>query len=136
MKKYLNVAFIYAIAAMIGGVFYREFTKFNEFTGDTVLGKVHTHLFILGMMMFMLIALFAKDINFEKDVKQKKFMYYYNFGLILMVIMMIVRGILQVLNTNLSKGVDSAISGIAGIGHILFATGIFLLFNILKRNTK
>lgn len=45
MKKYLNISLIYAIAAMVGGVFYREFTKWNGFTGMTALGKVHTHLF-------------------------------------------------------------------------------------------
>ena len=33
MKKYINTAFIYAIAAMAGGVFYREFTKGNGFEG-------------------------------------------------------------------------------------------------------
>ena len=27
MKKYLNLSLAYAIAAMAGGVFYREFTK-------------------------------------------------------------------------------------------------------------
>ena len=31
MKKYINIAFIYAISAMVGGVVYREFTKFNGF---------------------------------------------------------------------------------------------------------
>ena len=49
-KKYFNLALIYATAAMIGGVFYREFTKWNGFTGATALGKVHTHLFILGIL--------------------------------------------------------------------------------------
>ena len=49
MKKLLNTAFIYALAAMAGGVFYREFTKYNSFTGVTSLGKVHTHLFLLGI---------------------------------------------------------------------------------------
>lgn len=39
MKKYLNFSLLYAIAAMAGGVFYREFTKFNGFTGVTVLGS-------------------------------------------------------------------------------------------------
>ena len=29
MKKYLNLSLAYAIAAMAGGVFYREFTKWN-----------------------------------------------------------------------------------------------------------
>ena len=38
MKKLLNTAFIYALAAMAGGVFYREFTKFNGFSGRTALG--------------------------------------------------------------------------------------------------
>ena len=32
MKKYLNIALAYAIAAMVGGVFYREFTKYSGFT--------------------------------------------------------------------------------------------------------
>ncbi|MEG2596768.1 MAG: DUF2871 family protein, partial [Ruthenibacterium sp.] len=59
MKKYLNLSLIYAIAAMVGGVFYREFTKFNGYTGVTALGKVHTHLFLLGMVLFLLVALFA-----------------------------------------------------------------------------
>lgn len=31
MKKSINFALFYAIAAMAGGVFYREFTKFNDF---------------------------------------------------------------------------------------------------------
>lgn len=39
MKKYLKFSLIYAIAAMVAGVFYREFTKFNGFTGATMLGK-------------------------------------------------------------------------------------------------
>lgn len=50
MKKYLNISLIYAVAAMAGGVFYREFTKYNAYTGVTALGKVHTHLFMLGML--------------------------------------------------------------------------------------
>ena len=37
----------------------REFTKFNGFTGRTALGVVHTHLFLLGMVMFLIAALFA-----------------------------------------------------------------------------
>lgn len=33
MKKYLNFAFAYAVLAMAGGVFYREFTKWNALYG-------------------------------------------------------------------------------------------------------
>lgn len=135
-KRYLNIAFIYAICAMVGGVFYREFTKFNNFLGVTALGKAHTHLFLLGMIMFMFIALFSKEVNFEDEKNFKKFMYLYNSGVVLTVIMLIVRGILEVLNINLSKAINSSISGLAGVGHILIAIGIILLFNILKKNAK
>lgn len=44
MKKYINIAFIYGIAAIACGVFYREFTKFNGFTGKTTLAFTHLHL--------------------------------------------------------------------------------------------
>lgn len=56
MKKYINISLIYAISAMAGGVFYREFTKWNGFTGNTSLGKVYPHLFLLGMIVFLLVA--------------------------------------------------------------------------------
>lgn len=133
MKKHLNIAYYYAIAAMVGGVFYREFTKFNKYIGDTALGKVHTHLFLLGMIMFMLIALFSKEINFDKEPKFKRFCYTYNSGLVLMTIMLVVRGVLEVLGTEMSRGLDAAISGIAGIGHVLIAIGIVYLFKILRK---
>ena len=69
MKKLLNIGFLYAILAMAGGVFYREFTKFNGFTGRTALGVVHTHLFLLGMVMFLLAALFAARLPLGHPLK-------------------------------------------------------------------
>lgn len=50
MKRCINAALLYAVLAMAGGVFYREFTKFNGFTGKTTLSVVHTHYFLLGMV--------------------------------------------------------------------------------------
>lgn len=52
MKRCMNASLLYAILAMVGGVFYREFTKFNGFTARTTLGVVHTHYFLLGMGLF------------------------------------------------------------------------------------
>ena len=60
MKKLLNWAFGYAIAGMAGGVFYREFTKFNNFTDRTALGVVHTHLFLLGMIFTLVLLALSK----------------------------------------------------------------------------
>lgn len=133
MKKYLNISLIYAVAAMICGVFYREFTKMNHFTGVTALGKVHTRLFLLGMMVFLMVALFAGKLDFEKQKIFRVFMVVYNIGVSLMSVMMLVRGVIQVLNLPLSAGGSAAISGIAGIGHILVGTGIVLLIMSLKK---
>ena len=47
--------------------------------------------------------------------------------------MLAVRGVLQVLGTPLSAGADAAISGIAGIGHILLGAGLVLLVLALRR---
>ncbi len=45
MKRYINYSIVYAVLAMIGGVFYREFTKMNDYTAWTTLSVVHTHYF-------------------------------------------------------------------------------------------
>lgn len=133
MKKYLNIAMGYAIAAMAGGVFYREYTKWNHFSGVTMLSKVHAHLFMLGMMVFLLVALFSRQMDLEKENSFRWFLRLYNIGLPLTVVMMLVRGILQVKGVALSDGADAAISGIAGIGHIVLSIGLLLLLVTLKR---
>ena len=133
MKRYMNSALLYAILAMIGGVFYREFTKFNNFTEVTALGKVHTHLFLLGMVVFLLVALFAAHYDLESIKAFRIFMCIYNIGVPLTAVMMAVRGVTQVLGTVLSTGASASISGIAGIGHILTGTGIVLLLLSLKK---
>ena len=136
MKKYLNYSLGYAIAAMVGGVFYREFTKWNGFTGVTALGKVHAHLFMLGMLVFLVVALFAAHNDLAEQKTFRVFMYLYNIGLPLTAVMLVVRGIPQVLHITLQAGADAAISGVAGIGHILIGTGLILLLISLKKTAK
>ncbi len=133
MKKCFKVSLIYAIAALAGGVFYREFTKFNDYMGATSLSKVHTHLFMLGMVVFLIAALFAKDGSLEKEKMFKSFMIVYNIGVPLAAVMMAVRGVTQVLGTELSNGADASISGIAGIAHILTGVGIILFLAALLK---
>ncbi len=132
MKKYLNLSLLYAIAAMAGGVFYREFTKYSGFTGVTALGKVHAHLFLLGTMVFLLVALFAAQGDLMKQKTFRVFLRVYNVGVPLTAVMMAVRGVTQVLGMSLSAGASASISGIAGIGHILTGVGIILLLVSLK----
>lgn len=132
MKRYLNLSLVYAAAAMSGGVFYREFTKLNGFSGVTALGKVHTHLFLLGTMVFLLVALFAAQGDLMKQKTFRVFLRVYNVGVPLTAVMMAVRGVTQVLGMSLSTGASASISGIAGIGHILTGVGIILLLVSLK----
>ena len=134
MKKYLNISLLYAIAAMVAGVFYREFTKLQQFSGVTTLGKVHVHLFLLGMIIFMLVALFVKETNVEESKTFHRFLLLYNIGVPLTCIMMVVRGITQVFSISLSNGASAAISGIAGIGHIMSGAGIIMLLIALKNS--
>lgn len=65
MKRYINYSIVYTVLAMIGGVFCREFTKMNDFTGLTTLSVVHTHYFILGMMFFLILGLVSMNMNLK-----------------------------------------------------------------------
>ncbi|MDO5322796.1 MAG: DUF2871 family protein [Clostridia bacterium] len=136
MKKYLNIALAYALAAMAGGVFYREFTKFNHFSGVTVLGKVHTHLFLLGMLVYLLVALYAAHNELGKLRSFRAFLWCYNIGVVLTAAMMVVRGVFQALGRGLSAAASASISGIAGASHILTGAGIILLLLSLRKLAK
>ena len=133
MKRYMNTALLYAVFAMVGGVFYREFTKFNGFTGKTTLSVVHTHYFLLGMVFFLLLLLLEKNFSFT-DAKTGRVLAAYHIGLNLTAVMFVVRGLTQVLAPALSRGMDAAISGMAGIGHILLGVSMVLLLVQIRRS--
>lgn len=133
MKRYANTALLYAILAMVGGVFYREFTKFNGFTAKTTLSVVHTHYFLLGMVFFLLILVLEKAFSFT-GAKTGRVLALYHVGLNLTAVMLVVRGVFQVLRTSLSAGMNAAISGIAGIGHILLGVSLILMLLQIKRS--
>ena len=133
MKRYMNTALLYAAFAMAGGVFYREFTKFKGFTGKTTLSVVHTHYFLLGMVFFLLLLLLEKNFSFT-DAKTGRVLAAYHIGLNLTAVMFVVRGLTQVLAPALSRGMDAAISGMAGIGHILLGVSMVLLLVQIRRS--
>ena len=89
MKRYINAALCYAILAMVGGGFYREFTKFAGFTAKTTLSVVHTHYFLLGMVFFLLLLLLEKAFAFTTE-KTSRPLVLYHVGLNLMVVMLLV----------------------------------------------
>ena len=133
MKRYINLSLVYAVLAMVGGVFYREFTKFNGFTGKTTLGVVHPHYFLLGMVFFLLLLLLEKNFGFTGP-KTGRVLIAYQVGLNLTTVMFVVRGVTQVLGTSLSSGMTAAISGMAGIGHIILGVSLVVLLVQIRRS--
>lgn len=126
-KRFINSALIYAVLAMISGVFYREFTKFSGFTGKTNLAVMHTHYFLLGMFIFLIFALLERNGLFPHRKNTNAIVIIYHVGLNITALGFLLRGLNQVWGTNLSTAMDASISGIAGIGHILFGVSLILL---------
>ena len=133
MKKIMNTSLIYFVLAMAGGVFYREFTKWNGYTEPTTLGVLHVHLLVMGTVLFLLIALFAKVTDLEKNSLFKKFFVLYNVALPFMVVMMLIRGIVQVLAIDLGKMGNGMLSGFAGLSHITMMVSLWMLLIALKK---
>lgn len=48
--------------------------------------------------------------------------------------MFVVRGVTQVLGTSLSSGMTAAISGMAGIGHIILGVSLVVLLVQIRRS--
>lgn len=133
MKKMFNLSILYFILAMIGGVFYREFTKFYQYTGLTMLKSVHTHLLVLGTFLFLFLTIVCKVSELENNKQFNYFTILYNIALPFMVIMMVVRGIIQVMGIEVTQSISAMISGIAGLSHILILIAFILLFISLKK---
>ena len=128
-KRFANLALIYAVVAMVFGVFYREFTKLSHFTGQTNLSLLHTHYYLLGMFFFLALRLAEKVLSVS-DQGTGRLVALYQVGLNVTGLGFLMRGLTQVWGTPLSRGLDASISGIAGIGHIL--TGVCMILLLLK----
>jgi len=132
VKKILNAAFIYMIAGVASGLFYREFTKLNGFPEGkfTQLGLVHTHLLTLGFIVLLIALVIEKVFRISRSPKLFAwFFWLYNAGVILTSGMLIWHGSLTVLGQESSK----MIAGIAGLGHMLLTAGMVVFFVALRR---
>lgn len=62
MRRLYYAAFTYTILGLLGGLYYRELTKAQDFPEDgfTQLSVVHTHLFALGMLVMLIVLALEK----------------------------------------------------------------------------
>lgn len=133
MRKLLNLAFFYMLAGVLSGLFYREFTKLNDFPegGWTQLSVVHTHLLVLGFIVLLIVLVLEKAFALSRHQKLFSwFLWTYNAGIVLTAGMMTVHGMLTVMGLESNK----MISGIAGMGHMALTAGMILLFIMLRRS--
>ena len=133
-KKYVNTAIVYAILAMVGGVFFREYTKAIGFTGVTTLSVLHTHYFMLGMTMFLVFALLDKAFGFAAQKGVGGWLIAYQVGLNVTVLGLVLRGLADTSSAPLSAALDASISGLSGLGPITLGVSLLVvLFSIRKK---
>lgn len=138
-KNILSLSITFLIMGLVGGVFYREFTKAYQFTEITHLGKIHVHTLVLGFLTLFSMYQLVKNYDSEKITHLKKPLRIYIVGLTFTIINMIVIGIYEVVSLGQQIIVRAAIDGTSGIGHILLGVGlVWLLIRVLeyeKRNS-
>lgn len=128
MKILVNYAFGYAVAGLASGLYYRELTKAQDFDGPTQMSVVHTHLLVLGVLFLLIVAIFERLFTLSSTSLYRWFTVTFHAGLILTVAMQLVHGTMQVLGNEAS----AAISGIAGIGHVLLTVAFVVFFLALR----
>ncbi len=135
MKPLYNLALTWLILGLVSGVFYREWTKLADFTGPTQLSTLHTHMLVLGLLVHLVLLALDRGFQISGHKLFKATLWVYNIGLAMTVILMVVRGMVQVDGGELSMP-DAAISGMAGLGHIIMSVGLGMLFKVLGDRVK
>ncbi|WP_331742194.1 DUF2871 domain-containing protein (plasmid) [Streptomyces sp. NBC_00876] len=135
MRKSYYAAHVYMIVGVISGLFYREFTKIKDFTGETQLALMHTHLLALGMIVFLIVLVLDKVFQLSGSKLFTAFFWFYNIGIVISTAMMGVHGILTVLGRD-EDNINVSVPLTAGLGHILLTVGLILLFILLGKRVN
>lgn len=129
MLKSFYAAAVYTLLGLGAGLFYREYTKAHDFTGDSQLSVLHTHLLALGTLFFLIVLAVDKAFAMSGTRMFTWFFWVYNAGLLLTVAMMVVHGV----RTVGGSGESPALDGISGLGHIILTVAFVLFFLALRR---
>lgn len=132
MRRSLHTAHIYMILGLVSGLFYREFTKLNDFTGESQLSVVHTHLLALGMLVFLIVLGLDKVFGLSGTKAFNAFFWLYNTGMAVTVGSMIFRGV----QTVLGHEIPEFFAFLSGGGHIVLTIGLIMLFGALGKRVK
>ena len=115
-------------------MFYREFTRQRDFVGFTQLAVAHTHALALGTTVLLVVLALTKVFALQADRRLRLFLLFWNIGLGLTFVMMLVKGSLQVLGAAVAD--SPMIACISGLGHMILTGTFVLFFLILGRAVK
>lgn len=115
---------MFSVIGLFVGVFYREFTKFYGFTVETLLGKLHVHTLVLGVVLTLIFYMLTKSCDADCITTLKKPIYIYIGGLTFLIIKMIIIGIYEVVSEGQQLVRNGALAGISGLGHIALSIGL------------
>ena len=120
MQKYFKISSFYLLFGLVMGIFSREFTKLNNFSGYTVLKSVHTHTLVLGFLFFIIVLLLEKNFTISNNKSFNKWIVLYNLGLLYLII-----------------GSDFVgLSHIAGLGHAILGVSLVWFLAIVNKELK
>ena len=129
MKKLFNLSFFYLILGLALGVFFREFTKLNDFTGVTTLSAAHTHTLVLGFIFFLVIVVLENVFTISNIKNFNICLITYNIGLLSLIFTLVTRGILEVLSKDFA-----GLPHMAGTSHVILGLSLIWFMIILKKS--
>jgi len=129
MKRLFNLSFFYLILGLALGVFFREFTKLNDFSGATTLNVAHTHTLVLGFIFFLVIVILEKVFTISNIKYFNIWLITYNIGLLSLISTLVARGILEILNKDFA-----GLPHIAGTSHAILGLSLIWFMIILKKS--
>ena len=129
MKKLFNLSFFYLILGLALGIFFREFTKLNDFTGVTTLSAAHTHTLVLGFIFFLVIVVLENVFTISNIKNFNIWLITYNIGLLSLIFTLVTRGILEVLSKDFA-----GLPHMAGTSHVILGLSLIWFMIMLKKS--
>ncbi len=134
MKKMYWISLSYFVFGLLSGLVNHEIAYWTGFTGESVMSVVHPHAILLGGLTFLLMPLFMKSFELEKQKSFRCFLWTYNIGLVMTLGFMTIRGMSQLLLKPFPSFSDHMVGGLAGIGHVILTVGLGFLFHSLIKS--
>ena len=128
MKKLFKLSFFYLWLGLLLGIFYREFTKMYNFTGNTVLGTAHTHTLVLGFIFLLVVLILDKNFDLSSYKNFNKWLITYNVGVIGLITTIVLRGVFDILSIDFA-----GLPHIAGLAHTILGGSLIWFMIILKK---